>query len=223
MQNLQTNWKICRLCSHSTFLIARVAMGRGGTQLFKVVHLTGGDMHFRRQSSKSRVFFGAAFGNVSKIGCTGIYLESWEFPGEIMWDNWSQLLQRESFEVLKSCKFQNRGERILSFGPKTNTNNIRNQNFDRIRIRILFVLHYEIKSLHWSWIFSTKECHFYIIFLYWSSCWPERHRKCLETLLLSNKYRFFCRVTFTFHKMALAKSPSSVQLYQLIEAFSTLW
>ena len=32
---------------------------------------------------------------------------------------------------------QNRGERILFFGP--NTNNIRNQNFDRIRIRIIFV------------------------------------------------------------------------------------
>ena len=32
-----------------------------------------------------------------------------------------------------------RGERILFFGPNTNTNNIRNQNFDRIRIRIIFV------------------------------------------------------------------------------------
>ena len=32
-----------------------------------------------------------------------------------------------------------RGERILFFGPNTNTNNIRNQNFDRIWIRIIFV------------------------------------------------------------------------------------
>ena len=32
-----------------------------------------------------------------------------------------------------------RGERILFFGPNTNTNIIRNQNFDRIRIRIIFV------------------------------------------------------------------------------------
>ena len=32
-----------------------------------------------------------------------------------------------------------RGERILFFGPNTNTNNIRNQNFDRIRIQIIFV------------------------------------------------------------------------------------
>ena len=30
-----------------------------------------------------------------------------------------------------------RGERILFFGP--NTNNIRNQNFDRIRMQIIFV------------------------------------------------------------------------------------
>ena len=34
---------------------------------------------------------------------------------------------------------QIRGERILCFRPNTNTNNIRNQNFDRIRIRIIFV------------------------------------------------------------------------------------
>ena len=33
----------------------------------------------------------------------------------------------------------NRGERILFFGPNTNTNIIRNQNFDRIRIKIIFV------------------------------------------------------------------------------------
>ena len=32
-----------------------------------------------------------------------------------------------------------RGERILFFGPNTNTNIIRNQNLDRIRIRIIFV------------------------------------------------------------------------------------
>ena len=32
-----------------------------------------------------------------------------------------------------------RGERILFFGPNTNTNIIRNQNFDQIRIRIIFV------------------------------------------------------------------------------------
>ena len=32
-----------------------------------------------------------------------------------------------------------RGERILFFGPNTNMNNIRNQNFDRIRIQIIFV------------------------------------------------------------------------------------
>ena len=32
-----------------------------------------------------------------------------------------------------------RGERILFFGPNTNTNIIRNQNFDRIRIRIIFI------------------------------------------------------------------------------------
>ena len=36
-------------------------------------------------------------------------------------------------------KIESRGERILFFGPNTNTNNIRNQNFDRIRIRIIFV------------------------------------------------------------------------------------
>ena len=34
---------------------------------------------------------------------------------------------------------QLRGERILFFGPNTNTNNIRNQILDRIRIRIIFV------------------------------------------------------------------------------------
>ena len=34
---------------------------------------------------------------------------------------------------------ENRGERILFFGLNTNTNIIRNQNFDRIRIRIIFV------------------------------------------------------------------------------------
>ena len=34
---------------------------------------------------------------------------------------------------------QHRGEQILFFGPNTNTNNIRNQNFDQIRIRIIFV------------------------------------------------------------------------------------
>ena len=32
-----------------------------------------------------------------------------------------------------------RGERILFFGPNTNTNNIRNQILDQIRIRIIFV------------------------------------------------------------------------------------
>ena len=32
-----------------------------------------------------------------------------------------------------------RGERILFFGPNTNMNNIRNQNFDQIQIGIIFV------------------------------------------------------------------------------------
>ena len=36
-------------------------------------------------------------------------------------------------------QLSSRGERILFFGPNTNTNIIRNQNFDRIRIRIIFV------------------------------------------------------------------------------------
>ena len=88
-QNPQTNCKICkicRLCSRSTFLIATAAMA-GGTQLFEGVHLTGGDTRSCRESSKSSVFFGGAFGNVSIIGCTGIHSERWEFPGEIMWDN----------------------------------------------------------------------------------------------------------------------------------------
>ena len=45
--------------------------------------------------------------------------------------------------LLQTC-FENsanrfRGERILFFGPNTNTNNIRNQILDRIRIRIIFV------------------------------------------------------------------------------------
>ena len=44
------------------------------------------------------------------------------------------LLNRQNVMELLS-----RGERILFFGPNTNTNNIRNQNFDRIRIRIIFV------------------------------------------------------------------------------------
>ena len=34
---------------------------------------------------------------------------------------------------------RSRGERILFFWPNTNTNIIRNQNFDQIRIRIIFV------------------------------------------------------------------------------------
>ena len=36
-------------------------------------------------------------------------------------------------------KFATRGERILFFGSNTNTNNIRNQILDQIRIRIIFV------------------------------------------------------------------------------------
>ena len=39
----------------------------------------------------------------------------------------------------KRCWFRYRGERILFFGPNRNTNIIRNQNFDRIRIQIIFV------------------------------------------------------------------------------------
>ena len=36
--------------------------------------------------------------------------------------------------IYESNLDQHRGERILFFGTNTNTNNIRNQNFDRIRI-----------------------------------------------------------------------------------------
>ena len=48
----------------------------------------------------------------------------------------------QSFEVVPdhvNCNGYTRGERILFFGPITHTNNIRNQNFNRIRIRIKFV------------------------------------------------------------------------------------
>ena len=50
--------------------------------------------------------------------------------------DWSAIKMTKYEEKLK---YLNRGERILFFGPNTNTNNIRNQNFDRIRIRIIFV------------------------------------------------------------------------------------
>ena len=45
------------------------------------------------------------------------------------------------FEPVSHCIWSVcfRGERILFFGPNTNTNNIRNQILDRIRIRIIFV------------------------------------------------------------------------------------
>ena len=49
-----------------------------------------------------------------------------------------------STRVSKQCKgyswpFHTRGVRILFFGQNTNSNNIWNQKFDRIRIRIIFV------------------------------------------------------------------------------------
>ena len=47
----------------------------------------------------------------------------------------------------------NRGERILFFGPNTNTNIIRNQNFDRIwiRIRIIFVF-FRMSEYEYEWL-----------------------------------------------------------------------
>ena len=52
-------------------------------------------------------------------------------------------LERWIENVEEKCKTSSnsvifRGERILFFGSNTNTNIIRNQNFDRIRIRMLF-------------------------------------------------------------------------------------
>ena len=51
----------------------------------------------------------------------------------------STKLQNIVLLLLLLTTLHNRGERILFFGPNTNTNIIRNQNFDRIRIRIIFV------------------------------------------------------------------------------------
>ena len=51
----------------------------------------------------------------------------------------STKLQNIVLLLLLLTTLHNRGERILFFGPNTNSNIIRNQNFDRIRIRILFV------------------------------------------------------------------------------------
>ena len=47
--------------------------------------------------------------------------------------------QRYGYDRFIGKRLYCRGERILFFGPNTNTNIIRNQNFDRIRIRIVFV------------------------------------------------------------------------------------
>ena len=43
-------------------------------------------------------------------------------------------------EVILDSMYCTRGERILFFGPNTNTNNIWNQILDRTRIRIIFVI-----------------------------------------------------------------------------------
>ena len=50
-------------------------------------------------------------------------------------------LRSRTFYFILVClpAVPSRGERILFFWPNTNTNNIRHQNFDRIRIRIIFV------------------------------------------------------------------------------------
>ena len=63
-----------------------------------------------------------------------------KFNVEFHWTKCGKLKHTKSFcleKLLFSIRI--RGERILFFGPNTNTNNIWNQILDRIRIRIIFV------------------------------------------------------------------------------------
>ena len=55
-------------------------------------------------------------------------------------DQWVEQVKANLYYATRRCFFMFviRGERILFFGPNTNTNNILNQILDRIRIRIIF-------------------------------------------------------------------------------------